>query len=1034
MKKIINKINESLPDIIKNGVDWIKDNFSENCVKVLDNSTGTVGIIIKIFGQNIVDKYLEKLTTDKLKNFGELTYLKAAYLQATKSIESIQDILLKEIEPHEMSVLFSDVLTEETKIFDKSKILLIFQPEYHPCVCFVKNNYINILKNIGLKHNDINIFLSDFNLNISNEIKRIFGDDYEKHLAQISNYSLNENEAKLLWETAQLEKIGFDVNKNLTYEETFGCWKDINDLKKFGNENISDDEIDEIDENNDSNESKLKNINELIDSYFNKSENNHLDKILFIIADFGKGKSVFLKHFASVLAKKYIETKEGEFPIYFNLRNFHNYSQNTQFGVIEDYLLTDYAIDIKSPNFIKKKYFFLIDSLDESGELNKISIEKVVNSIKQIQNLDKEKYRSNKIIITSRPFDNGLDFQLKQHKPKTRLNTSKREIIQYLSIYGFKKNQFNNWLINSIKKSKLINNDFKSSITNKIIESIQNKEIYDIYRELINNDTLSKSELRRPIFAYMIYQLIINDVDFLDIGKIGIYLSFLNLLTKDAKHINDPNFTVNLNEEFEYRNLLHTISSLWMFERHQGKQGLLSKADICRVLDGENRKESDNEILLRYKNKGVTEIEFLSHSYFGENDNSLHFQHQSFAEILLAEYYLKVFIKHALDKDFNIEEARTKLILGLPTDQTIFFLIDLLKLLKDSISDNITPDIIEKRKLLFPLLASLATEKNNNLFCNDLYYEWFKNCEINENDSSYPQELINDWYFNHDKIHKILLLCKEIINSNNTYLLTKSEYKNALYDNELTLLYNTNINELTIDFERWLALLVGNTLCNSINEKEVILFNTEYEVKPSHLFDLIIQSINKKNNQINLPTWCRNLFIGIDMRKCNEKINLYCILNYLDFSYSYLKNINFSGSLLGKTNFSNTSLENVNFSHCYMWETNFKNLVKIERCISNSIIISETFISFKLFFEENHIGILKNVPIIIPQINPKDESEFENKRIKSVLEITSQIFSYLYANNKITVRKINELVRFESAKMKSEYLNKIKSYSEEYKR
>ena len=155
--------------------------------------------------------------------------------------------------------------------------------------------------------------------------------------------------------------------------------------------------------------------------------------------------------------------------------------------------------------------------------------------------------------------------------------------------------------------------------------------------------------------------------------------------------------------------------------------------------------------------------------------------------------YLKVFIKYALDEDFNVEEARTKLVLGLPTDQTINFLIDLLKLLKESTEKTATPEIIEKRKLLFPLLATLATKKNNSLFCNDIYYEWFKKSEIKPNESNYPSDLITNWYFDKTKIDKILLLCKEILNSKNTYLITKSEPRTALYNNELTLLQNVKI-------------------------------------------------------------------------------------------------------------------------------------------------------------------------------------------------------------------------------------------------
>ena len=124
------------------------------------------------------------------------------------------------------------------------------------------------------------------------------------------------------------------------------------------------------------------------------------------------------------------------------------------------------------------------------------------------------------------------------------------------------------------------------------------------------------------------------------------------------------------------------------------QQGVLKKADICRVLEEKKTNESEREILERYKKEGVTEIEFLSHSYFGEENNELHFQHQSFAEILLAEYYLKVFIKYAIDKKPNIDEARSKLILGEPTAQTIEFFKELLMLLKGSVSTEST----EKRK------------------------------------------------------------------------------------------------------------------------------------------------------------------------------------------------------------------------------------------------------------------------------------------------------------------------------------------------
>lgn len=44
--------------------------------------------------------------------------------------------------------------------------------------------------------------------------------------------------------------------------------------------------------------------------------------------------------------------------------------------------------------------------------------------------------------------------------------------------------------------------------------------------------------------------------------------------------------------------------------------------------------------------------------------------------MLLAEYYLKVFINYALNDNTSVEEARIRLNIGNPTAQTIEFLKD----------------------------------------------------------------------------------------------------------------------------------------------------------------------------------------------------------------------------------------------------------------------------------------------------------------------------------------------------------------------
>jgi hypothetical protein len=273
-----------------------------------------------------------------------------------------------------------------------------------------------------------------------------------------------------------------------------------------------------------------------------------------------------------------------------------------------------------------------------------------------------------------------------------------------------------------------------------------------------------------------------------------------------------------------------------MYNWQKSKQMELRKADICRVLDGELSQETDEQILERYKNKGVLEIEFLSHSYFGENNNILHFQHKSFAEILLAEYYLKVFIKFALDEDFDVEEARIKLSIGQPSAQTIQFLVEMLRLLRSSASSEINDKIIQKRKLLFPLMASLSTKKNNNLFCHDLYYEWYKKIRISGNNAEFPVESLEDWFFTQEKIHRVIALAQLIIQSNKEYILIKGKAQTVLFNKELLEIQNDTVQQSPLNVDKWLALLVGNILFN--DEERKLFFNSlsdSYE----NLFEMI---------------------------------------------------------------------------------------------------------------------------------------------------------------------------------------------------
>jgi hypothetical protein len=926
-EKLAKHLIKNIPSAIKNAVGYIKENFDENGQEILSNTSGTAGLLIKLIGKPFLDKYFEGLTENKLENFGFNTYLKASLEQVNSSIEVIREDLNDDLSPDLVLKVVFNSLEKEIADFSSDELILLFRPIYHPLVYRIRNSIENVIRELSEDPKSPVAFAKHFNENIELSIGFEFGEDYEDHLSEVKQFILEENESKLLWDSVQLAKIGFKENEKLVYQETYAQWLPVSNL-------IGDD-------NADSKEESLVLAESLIDSYFD-SENN-LNKVLFLIADFGKGKSVFLKNYASKLAKQYIKQEAGLFPIYFNLRNFKNYSSEPSLGVLYDYLQTEYGIKIDDEYFSKKKYIFLIDSLDESGELTKRSIEDVITSIKSIQGIDKSKYRDNKIVISSRPFDDGLSVHLKQHHPHIIKNDEGTEIPQFVGIYGFKKDQFNSWISETLRGIKDIESIKQNTLGKKIYQGLDSKN-FDLYTELSDSGTLSKSELRRPIFAYMIYQLVIHNVDFIKIGKIGIYLSFLNLLTREAKPYYDKHYQVDLPKELEFRNLLHAIASLWMNARQSGKQGILKKADICRVVEGKIISENDNEVLERNKGEDAIEIQFLSHSYFGENNKVLHFQHQSFAEILLAEYYLKVFIKYSLDED-SVDDARCKLLIGEPTDQTIHFLTEMINLIKEVSSDDNSQIVLEKRKLLFPLIASLATKKNNQFFCQKLHYSWFVHNKIDSYNKEPPKELLKKWPIDKEAINRIVCFAAEVICSKQNIVQSKGESMTSLIKNELTSLTEKPISKSNIEIDKWLALLIGNKLHNKIEDK--VFFIKEKKIPGDVLFELI-RTRNYTFNQ-STPSWASDIFIGISIAKSSfQHINL----DGINFSYSNFKYVDFSNSSIRSCDFSFCDFLEVSFQYCDIQITKFDN-IKINRSL-----IAESLGCFDLTFCYIDQGIL----------------------------------------------------------------------------
>lgn len=899
-----------------------------------DEAKDLLQLILNKYNKAFAQNY-ERDKNNLYVNLAFNTYLKAGLEQASRSYGLIKDDIHNVLEFDDFINQFSNSFVDLRNNLKESDFPLVNSPTNHPAILFVKTATSKIFRVVELSQELEDTFLKNFNENIEKQIIETFGiENYAEHLIHTKDNWIRENEEEFLVQMKDLAKLGFDEQENLKYQETFGTWEDVRNYGTFdesANRNKSNysistkKEIEKIT----AEENKLKKVEFLIEEYFTAFEDTKeglLNNILFLIADFGKGKTSFLHNYASKFASHYLNTHEGLFPVYINLNEYDKYSNSPSLGIISNYLAKTHKIDIKEDYFKKKNYVFLIDSLDECGELTEINIQNVIKDINEIQNLDNINQRKNRIIIASRPIAVGLKEQITKYRPFTIENCEEKGSIStssenYISIYGFKREQFNNYVEFAIEKhlieNKITDKDFtgiSSEICRQIIEGHGTK-LYSI----LHNKVLKDSELKRPIFAYMIFKLITSNSNFIDFGKVGVYISFLNQLSRDAKHKDDLNHKVSIREEFIYRNVLHSSALLWQHKRQSGAQTSLTKADICRVIEEKEIDKDDRKVLQEFND--IDSIHFLSHSYLGEKENTLHFQHQSFAEILLAEYYLKIIIKYAIEENTDFEEARVRLSIGLPTDQTIEFFKGLLILLKECVNGNPkNTEIKAKRTLLIPLLASMAINKHNKkLYSTRLNATWFEKHEtqlFSENKIS--SNIIDDFPINHDTLKKIEKLCLNIISSDKIYLLAEAQTHSVLFKNELISLNSKKIGHYKID--KWFALIAGNLLKTDILNKR--FFNANINAR--YLFDLI-RDWNYNEGYLN--HWQLDIFTGIDMRK-NESILNYELINIsgVNFSNSYLKNLQIENSVITRCNFSNSTFSCFSISDSNVTGSNFDNI------------------------------------------------------------------------------------------------------------
>src|ERR1700749_976168 len=126
-KNYAGDLAKALPNLIKNAIDYLKTNFDTNGQKLLENTGGTVGVLLNIFAQPLIDKYFYDLAENKMSNHGFNVYLKSALLQAGRSLESIKGSLDNNRSPELIFDGLDRSISEEITEFKKDDIMMIYQ-------------------------------------------------------------------------------------------------------------------------------------------------------------------------------------------------------------------------------------------------------------------------------------------------------------------------------------------------------------------------------------------------------------------------------------------------------------------------------------------------------------------------------------------------------------------------------------------------------------------------------------------------------------------------------------------------------------------------------------------------------------------------------------------------------------------------------------------------------------------------------------------------------------------------------------------
>ena len=700
----------------------------------------------------------------------------------------------------------------------------------------------------------------------------------------------------------QIEKK-MTLFEKLVYIEPYGVicstdnWNSLNDLKikDYKDKNIT-------------------RADKLLEKYFDKklyeSKGGYYYPILFLCADFGIGKSCFIKNHVLNLTKRFEKRADGFIPVYFEIKEYDRPER------LIHYLEGNHLLSLNTP-----KLLLFLDGLDSIAPLNTVRIKDTISSL---EDLFEKIPKGSRIIISTRPI-----------LGETGVITDHIQQYQngyYLHLFGFiKPEQINKWF------------------------SILGADEYFYRVNGFDNNKLQKLGIgedlfTKPLSLTLLSNLIQNLPDNQKISRIngtGLYLSHLDLLTEQiAKSAKKVTGEMGI-AKAEIRNLLQKIAAI---ANLKGKKLDAQQIETCED-------DSIGSIFQSYKNNLLS-----TQTIFKGNESDIEFIHPSFKEFLLAEYLFSVFIKiAALDEN---PENKIYLCIGEVSEETIIFFHDIVHIaydeLKSSSSQRLLPGFFDAIKKMYPevrfeeALLNKIIDKAKKIIINA------KPVLLkHSNDDQLIPPIFNHFIVTfsepdfYSTIYQERWIALDII----SILYGLIHKKHFFEDNELDEELSEAIYQLllkTPDIPIWAKKLLPwinlkNRDLQGIDLSQADLCFSRFN--NTNLTRANLENSVLNNSEIKSTKLVHANLSRAHMSKCNfmsadlaDAIVVNADLHEAEFTSSILEGANFKGSDLKRVQFNDSTINCTNFEEAILYGAHFIDLD----------ILNSNFKDAELIDEDNH--------------------------------------------------------------------------------